>query len=160
MESLAPLVFRGSLTTPAPAALRDGLAVRHDDLIDVEETVSLQADVHERRLHPGQDVVDLALVDVADDRAAAAALDVELCDLPFIGWGSLLGALALVGAALRLEHGDARFTAIDADEDVLLHVVPFCASADEYAAEPPSWAGLIGRGVVWVCSSWLSATVG
>ena len=77
---------------PAAAALRDGLAVRQDDLVDVQEAVSLQADVDERRLHPGQDVVDLALVDVADDRAAAAALNVELGDLPFVGGGGLLAA--------------------------------------------------------------------
>jgi hypothetical protein len=35
----------------------------------VQEAVALQADVHERGLHARQDVVDDALVDVADDRA-------------------------------------------------------------------------------------------
>src|SRR5262249_4481664 len=71
-------------TPAAAAALWHRLAARHDDLVDVEEAVSLQADVDERRLHPGQDVVDLPLVDVADDRATAAALDVELGDLPLV----------------------------------------------------------------------------
>src|SRR4051812_37170049 len=144
---------------PAAAPLGDGLAIRHHDLVDVQEAVSLQADVDEGGLHPGQDVVDLALVDVADDRSAAAALHVELGDLPFIGWGSLLAALALSGAALCLEHGDARFTAVDADEDVLLHVFPFCASrAHRYDGAP---GAVPCTGVsVWVCSCGLSATVG
>ena len=46
----------------------------------MQEAVALEADVDEGGLHAGQDVVDLALVDVADDRAPAAALDVELGD--------------------------------------------------------------------------------
>jgi hypothetical protein len=46
----------------------------------VQEPVLLEADVDERGLEPGQDVVDLALVDVADDRSAAAALEVDLGD--------------------------------------------------------------------------------
>jgi len=33
----------------------------------VQEAVLLEADVHEGRLEAGQDVVDLALVDVSDD---------------------------------------------------------------------------------------------
>ena len=63
----------------AAAALRR-LDARQHDLVDVQEAVLLEADVDERRLQAGQDVVDLALVDVADDRAPAAALDVELGD--------------------------------------------------------------------------------
>src|SRR5262249_13657193 len=69
---------------PAAAALGHGLAAREDDLVDVQEPVSLQADVDEGRLHSGKDVVDLPLVDVSDDRPAAAALDIELGDLPVV----------------------------------------------------------------------------
>src|SRR5262249_20447756 len=99
-------------TAPAAAPLGDGLTAGQDDLVDVEEAVSLQADVHERRLHPGQDVVDLALVDVADDRAAAAALNVELGHLPFIARGGLLPLLG--GGPLGLEHGDPGLAPVDA----------------------------------------------
>src|ERR1035437_9054106 len=48
------------------------------DLIDVEKAVLLQPDVDERRLEPGEDVVDLSLVDVAHDRAGSATLQVQL----------------------------------------------------------------------------------
>ena len=58
----------------------DLLDARQHDLVDVQEAVLVEADVDERRLEAGQDVVDLALVDVADDRARAAALEVELGD--------------------------------------------------------------------------------
>ena len=56
------------------------LDARQHDLVDVQEAVLLEPEVDERRLEAGQDVVDLALVDVADDRAAAAALEVDLGD--------------------------------------------------------------------------------
>ena len=52
-----------------------------DDFSDVEERVALEADVDERRLHPGQDLRDPALVDVADDAALILALDEDLDDL-------------------------------------------------------------------------------
>ena len=51
---------------------------------------------------PGQDVVDDALVDVAGDRAAARALDVDLATLAV------------------LDDGDARLADLDRDEDLLL----------------------------------------
>jgi hypothetical protein len=60
--------------------------------------------------HAGQHVVDLALVDVADDRAAAAALHVEL------------GDLALRALALRFEHRDARLAAVGGNQDCLFHL--------------------------------------
>jgi hypothetical protein len=46
----------------------------------VQEPVLLESDVDEGGLEAGQDVVDLALVDVADDRPAAATLEVDLGD--------------------------------------------------------------------------------
>jgi hypothetical protein len=49
----------------------------------VQEAVLVLPEVDERRLEAGQDVVDLALVDVADDRAAAAALEVDLGDATY-----------------------------------------------------------------------------
>ena len=54
----------------------------------MQEAVLVEADVDERRLEPGQDVVDLALVDVADDGAVAAALEVELGDAPVLLGGA------------------------------------------------------------------------
>ena len=68
------------LPPPSAAAAARRLDARQHDLVDVQEAVLVQADVDERGLQPGQDVVDLALVDVADDRAVAAALEVELGD--------------------------------------------------------------------------------
>src|SRR5262249_1398394 len=68
----------------APALRR--LHAGEDYLIDVKDAVLLQADADERRLQAerrsqaGQHVVDLALVDVADDRALATALYVQLGD--------------------------------------------------------------------------------
>ncbi len=67
----------GDLATAAASALGRLDAGEHY-LIDVQEAVLLQADVDERRLQARQHIVDLALVDVADDRAPAAALDIEL----------------------------------------------------------------------------------
>jgi hypothetical protein len=65
----------------ATAAAPRGLDAGEHDLVDVQEAVLLEPDVDERRLEPGEYVVDAALVDVADDRAVAAALQVELGDL-------------------------------------------------------------------------------
>jgi len=59
----------------------------------VQEAVLLQPDVDERGFEAGEDVVDLALVDVADDRATAASLDVELSDA-VAGLRALAAALA------------------------------------------------------------------
>ena len=77
-------------------------ALGRDDLVDVEERVLLEADVDERRLHPGQDVRDLAQVDVADD-AALGAFDVELDELAV------------------LEQGDARLVRVVRDEHLAVH---------------------------------------
>ena len=65
--------------TAAPAARC--LDAGQHDLVDVEKPVLLQSDVDERRLEPGEHVVDAALVDVADDRAGAAALEIQLGDV-------------------------------------------------------------------------------
>jgi len=73
-----------------------------DDLVDVEEAVLLEADLDERRLHPGQDVVDLAEVDVARDRAALGPLDIDL------------------GGAGVLEDRDAAFADVHGDEQLAL----------------------------------------
>ena len=81
-DDLLPRLDQLVDTAPGPpATLRRLLAAGQDDLIDMQEAVALEADVDEGGLHAGQDVVDLPLVDVADDRAAAAALDVELGDV-------------------------------------------------------------------------------
>ena len=44
----------------------------------MQESVLVEADIDERGLETGQDVVDLALVDVSDYRSASTALDIEL----------------------------------------------------------------------------------
>ena len=93
----------------AATALRRLLAVGKDDLVDVQEAVALEADVDEGGLHAGKDVVDLALVDVADDRTPAAALDVELRHVAFAAFG------------LRLEDGDACLAAIGGHQNCFFH---------------------------------------
>ena len=75
------------------------LDAREHDLVDVQEAVLLEADVDERRLEAGQDVVDPALVDVADDRAAAAALEVDLGDAVAGRQAALLAAPSPLRAA-------------------------------------------------------------
>ena len=53
---------------------------RAGDLAGVEEGVLVDPDVHERGLEAGVDVLDLALVDVADERLLGLALDVVLLE--------------------------------------------------------------------------------
>ena len=74
-----------------------------DDLSDVEKRVALEADVDERRLHPGEDLGDPPLVDVADDAALILALDEDLDDL------------------VVLENGDARVVRAGGDDHLLVH---------------------------------------
>ena len=94
---LDELVDAAALAVPAA---RNLLAAGQDDLVDVKEAVALEADVDERGLHSGEDVVDDPLVDVADDRARSAALNVEL------GHTGLLFALGL-------KNRDAGFAGVD-----------------------------------------------
>ncbi len=116
-----------ALAAGAPAA--GHLDAGDDHVVGVQEAVLLQADVHERGLEAGKDVVDLALVDVADDRARSAPLDVQLAYAPV---GSLplscrpccRAVLAVVaglsgGRALRLEDGDTGFATVGRDEYLL-----------------------------------------
>ena len=77
------------------------LELGDDDLVDVEEAVLLEADLDERGLHPRQDVVDDALVDVAGDRASAGPLEVDLDNL------------------VILEHGHALLADVDRDQHLL-----------------------------------------
>ncbi len=84
------------------AAVRAAFQLRRDDLVDVEEAVLLEADLDERGLHPGQHVVDGALVDVAGDRAALGPLEVGLGDL------------------VVLEDGDALLADVDGDQQLAL----------------------------------------
>ena len=145
IESRAPLVFSGSLTTwtttswpglsrsviflpPSLPRPRRGLSTPgQHDLVDVQEAVLVEADVDERRLEAGQDVVDPALVDVADDRAAAAALEVELGDAVARRRGPPCGAPRAPARRLggrrrrRLQQRDAGLPAVDADEHLLFH---------------------------------------
>ena len=93
----------------AGAAAAGHLDAGHDDVVGVQEAVLLEADVHERGLEAGQDVVDLALVDVADDRARAAALDVDLGD----------AAVSLLVLVLCFEDRDSGFATVHRDEQLL-----------------------------------------
>ena len=112
-----------ALALAAGAAAAGHLDAGDDDVVGVQEAVLLQADVHERGLEAGQDVVDLALVDVADDRARAAALDVELADPPvgLVPGGLRSAVLAVLsgGRALRFEDGDSGFATVGRDEYLL-----------------------------------------
>ena len=80
------------------------LELGHDDLVDVEEAVLLEADLDERGLHPGQDVVDRAEVDVAGDRAALRPLEVDL------------------GDAVVLDDRDALLADVDGDQELALRL--------------------------------------
>src|SRR5260221_142950 len=100
------LVDAAAAAATAPGGL---LAARQDDLVDVQEAVALEADVDERGLHSGKDVVDLPLVDVADDGSPAAALDVELRDVAFAAF------------RLRLEDGHAGLSTLGGDQNRFFH---------------------------------------
>ena len=107
-----PDLISSSMRLPLPRP-RFGAccAVGQDDLVDVQEAVALEADVDEGGLHAGKDVVDLPLVDVADDRSPAAALDVELRDV------------ALAAFRLRLEDGNACLAAIGGHQNCFFHLL-------------------------------------
>src|SRR5918995_236135 len=83
----------GDARLAGAAAALDLLDARDDDLVDVQEAVLVEADVDEGGLGAGQDVVDDALVDVADDRAATSALEVDLGDAVPLGDRAFLAAL-------------------------------------------------------------------
>src|SRR3954451_6643711 len=112
------------LAPAAPGRLDAG----QDDLVDVQEPVLVEADVDEGRLEPGQDVVDLALVDVAHDGAVAAALEVER-RAPVPGGGVRRAAPAPTSRRLggrgtgRLKQRDPGLPAVHADDHLLLHVL-------------------------------------
>src|SRR5581483_4244787 len=86
---------------PAPAR-PPALELGTDDLVDEQEAVLLEADLDERGLHPREDVVDGALVDVPGNRAPLRALEVDLRD------------------AAVLEDGDALLGDVDRDEQLAL----------------------------------------
>src|SRR5262249_5651971 len=86
------------------------LELRADDLVDVEEAVLLEADLDECGLHPGQDVVDAAEVDVARDRAALGPLEVDL------------------GNASVLQHCDVALAHVDGDDQLALRRGKRCAA--------------------------------
>ena len=69
----------------------------------MQERRAIQADLDERRLHPGHHPLHLALVDVADHATPPAALDVQL----------LQHAV--------LDHRHAGFARGDVDEDLFAH---------------------------------------
>ena len=98
-DLLAPLDEVGDLL-PVPLALELG----HDDLVDVQEAVLLETDLDERGLHPGQDVVDRAEVDVPGDRPAFRPLEVDL------------------GDAVVLEQRDALLADVDRDQELALRL--------------------------------------
>jgi hypothetical protein len=111
------------------AAAADLLDARQHDLVDVQEAVLVEADVDEGGLEPGQDVVDLALVDVADDRPASATLEIDLGDAVARGdLGLLLTAATLrarlrrgLGLARGFEHGDPGLSPVDRNQHLLSH---------------------------------------
>ena len=75
-----------------------------EDVGNVQERGALEADLDERRLHPGQDARDLADVDVADPAALELALEMQLLHRAV------------------LDDRDAGFLRRPVDEDVLHRV--------------------------------------
>ena len=88
--------------------LLDGLlgavaVARAPDVGHVQERRARQPDLDEGRLHAGQHAAHAAEVDVADEAAAGAALDVQLLHRALLG------------------HRHPRFLRRDVDEDLLVH---------------------------------------
>ncbi len=109
--SLLPILV---LVSPLPftLALQPGLTVLvsalelveiADDVGDVQEPVSLQADLDEGGLHAGQHLGHPALVDIADHAAIALALNEDLREL------------------VVLEDGHAGFVAVGRNDHFLVH---------------------------------------
>jgi hypothetical protein len=132
----------------APATAPRRLHAGQHDLVDVQEAVLLQPDVDERRLQAGEDVVHAALVDVADDRAGATALQVQLGDavagrrILAAPDGGLAGRLSG-----RLHQRDPGLAPVDADQHLLSHVVvsPRWSEREPCLSPPPApergWTG-------------------
>ena len=102
-------------------ALRVDRDVRGGDVVDVQERGALEAGVDERRLHARQHARHAPLVDVADDAAAAGALDEDL-----------------VQHAV-LEQRRARFARADVDQDLGRHATSLGRAGVERA--PAAAAG-------------------
>jgi heme exporter protein B len=77
---LLPVQHLGLETHGVVAALL-GIVGPRDDVGHVEERVPLEADVDKCRLHPRQDAIHAAEIDVADEAAVGDALDLDLGDL-------------------------------------------------------------------------------
>ena len=75
-----------------------------DDLVDIQEPVLLEADLDERGLHPWEDVVDHAEVDVPGDRAPFGPFEIDL------------------GDAVVLEDGDALLPDVGGDQELALRL--------------------------------------
>ncbi len=101
------------------------LELRADDLVDVEEPVLLEPDLDERGLHARQDVVDDAQVDVAGDRAALRALEVDL------------------GDAIVLEDRDALLADVDRDDELALRRRQRCTLGGRPSAVPAASLALV-----------------
>jgi hypothetical protein len=128
------------------------------DLVDVEEAVLLEADVDERGLQAREHVVDAAFVDVANDRARAAPLEIQLGDLVtrarFNRLTSASGAsrcrLSRGDRSGRFQQRDAGFAAVDADQYLLLQFFSFVGGAAR--SDEAHSSGLRARTVDWKCS--------
>jgi len=48
-----------------------------ENVADIEERVTIETDVHERRLHAGKDACDFAFIDAANESKFLFALDVD-----------------------------------------------------------------------------------
>ena len=77
-DDLLPRLEQVGDARAVAAAALGLLDAREHDLVDVQEPVLVEPDVDEGSLEAGEDVVHAALVDVADDRAPATALEVDL----------------------------------------------------------------------------------
>jgi hypothetical protein len=101
------------------AGARSGAAVRRSgaapDVGDVQEGGPAEPDVDERRLHPGQDAHDASEIDIADEAAAGAALDVQFLDDALV------------------HDGDARFLRGEVDQDLFGHGRAICNSGVRFA---------------------------
>ena len=103
-DLLAGLQHLGDLAAvpPGAAAPAGRLDARQHDLVDMQEAVLLEPDVDERGLESSEHVVDPALVDVADDRARSAALQIQL---GYVISGRGLRRPATLARARRLRRG-------------------------------------------------------
>ena len=117
--AIAVAIQRGFDRVPK-CAFADGRDAGTENVVGMQESRAVQADIDERRLHAGHHPLHLAFVDIADHTAAPAALDVQFLQHPVF------------------DHRDPRFARGDVDQNLFAHDVGAPAMLPRAAGNNPN----------------------